>query len=214
MKLAEGGGTWIAGSILLTVGCFIVAWFVIPLRLPAGIVMMVFAVVTLVLIIFFRDPERNVGPGIVAPADGYIREISTGAEKELGAYVRLSIFMNIHDVHVNRMPLDGTITTVQHRPGGHIPAFKKESERNEQVCIMIDTGVGMVKVVQIAGTLARRIVPYVQPGDSVKKGERIGLIRLGSRVDLYLPGKLVKNVMVTVHDKVKAGVDTLAEINA
>jgi phosphatidylserine decarboxylase len=120
--------------------------------------------------------------------------------------------MNIHNVHVNRMPLHGTITSLTHQKGGHLPAFQKESERNERVIILIHTGIGVVKVVQIAGTLARRIVPYVKQGDALEKGARFGLIRLGSRVDVYLPTKKIKALSIHVHDLRKAGEDTLAEL--
>jgi phosphatidylserine decarboxylase len=90
-------------------------------------------------------------------------------------------------VHVNRFPLDGKVLSVRHVPGGHIPAFDKESDRNERVETLLDTGLGRVKVVQIAGTVARRIVPYIKGGEPAAKGARMGLIRFGSRCDLYLP---------------------------
>jgi phosphatidylserine decarboxylase len=121
--------------------------------------------------------------------------------------------MNIHNVHVNRMPLDGTITKLTHQTGGHMPAFQKESERNERVILLLQTSIGVVKVVQIAGAVARRIVPYVKQGDTLQKGARLGLIRLGSRVDVYLPTKKIKPLSIHVHDRRKAGEDTLAELH-
>jgi len=164
-------------------------------------------------LLFFRDPERNIGKGIVASADGKIREISSIEDEDIGECMNISTFMNVYNVHVNRMPLDGTIKNIVHLPGAHLPAFKKESERNERVIVTIDTEIGIVKVIQIAGTLARRIVPYVKKGDKLKKGEKIGIIRLGSRVDIYIPSKKIKTVHVKIGDMIKAGVDTLAEIN-
>jgi phosphatidylserine decarboxylase len=121
--------------------------------------------------------------------------------------------MNIHNVHVNRMPLDGTIEEVTHHPGAHRPAFKKESESNERIVLLIKTDIGRIKIVQIAGTIARRIVPYVSKGQTVSKGGKIGLIRLGSRVDVYLPTKKIKVVSIRVDEKLKAGEDSLAEIH-
>ena len=90
------------------------------------------------------------------------------------------------------MPLAGTIEKLAHHPGGHVPAFQKESDANERVVLLVRTDIGLLKIVQIAGTVARRIIPYVTQGSVVKKGEKIGLIRLGSRVDLYLPANRIK----------------------
>jgi phosphatidylserine decarboxylase len=109
------------------------------------------------------------------------------------------------------MPFDGTIEKLTHYDGGHLPAFKKESDSNERVVLLIRTELGLMKVVQIAGTVARRIVPYVTEGAFLKKGRKIGLIRLGSRVDLYLPVTTIKTLMIHVHDIIKAGEDTIAE---
>ena len=121
--------------------------------------------------------------------------------------------MNLYNVHVNRIPLEGTIKDVVHISGTHLPAFKKESEGNERVIIMIDTDIGAIKLIQIAGTLARRIVPYIKKGDKLKKGEKIGIIRLGSRVDIYIPSKKIKKINVKLGDMIKAGEKSIAEIN-
>jgi len=110
--------------------------------------------------------------------------------------------------------LDGKIKDITHTSGFHLPAFKKESEKNERVIILIVTVIGTIKVVQIAGTLARRIVPYVKKEDKLKKGDRIGIIKLGSRVDVYLPIKKIRKICVNIGDTVIAGEDKLAEINA
>jgi phosphatidylserine decarboxylase len=107
------------------------------------------------------------------------------------------------------MPIDGEILQLSHHLGGYIPAFKKESERNERVELLIKTSIGLIKIILIAGTIARRIIPYVHQGDVIKKGKRIGLIRLGSRVDVYLPRTAV-NVVVNLHEHIRAGVDTIA----
>ena len=108
-------------------------------------------------------------------------------DPDIGRCDRLSIFMRPTDVHVNRFPLAGDVRSVTHRPGKHLPAFDKDSDRNEQVCTMLHTEFGDVKVIQIAGAVARRIVPYAEAGDHAAKGDRLGLIRLGSRCDLLIP---------------------------
>lgn len=153
------------------------------LRIPAvGLVL-----VWLFFLVFFRDPERTAAAGFASPADGKVRAIDQVDDPELGRVDRFSIFMSPKDVHVNRYPLDGTVVSVTHVPGGFVPAFKKEAERNERVVTVLDTAIGRIKVIQIAGTVARRIVPYHKAGDKAVKGERFGLIRLGSRCDILVP---------------------------
>jgi phosphatidylserine decarboxylase len=133
---------------------------------------------------FFRDPEREITRGrVVSPADGVVQSIMPWHDGR----TRVAIFMSPLNVHVNRAPLAGTVASVEHIPGGYVPAFNKESEHNERVVWHFDTEAGDVEMVQIAGAVARRIVPYVPQGDKVEQGERIGLIRFGSRVDVYLP---------------------------
>jgi phosphatidylserine decarboxylase len=133
---------------------------------------------------FFRDPEREITDGLViSPADGVVQSIMPWQDGR----TRVAIFMSPLNVHVNRAPLAGTVTSVEHIPGGYVPAFNKESENNERVIWHFDTELGDIEVVQIAGAVARRIVPYVPRGCKVEQGDRIGLIRFGSRVDIYLP---------------------------
>ena len=158
-------------------------------------------------LIFFRDPERTIGEGIVSPADGIIREIKIEHEQ-----VFISIFMKVTNVHVNRMPVDGIITEMKHFPGKHLRAYKKESEHNERIIIDIDSPIGKVRVVQIAGLVARRICPYIKKGNKLKKGDRIGIIKFGSRVDVYLPENKIKNINVKIKDIVYSGFTTIAEI--
>jgi phosphatidylserine decarboxylase len=214
MRIANGGFSWILASFALTFVCIGASFFSTGLLLILlGVVSVFFFLISCLLIIFFRDPERAIGPGVVAVADGKIREILHFHDAEVGDCLRISTFMNIHNVHVNRMPLEGTVQKIIHHNGGHLPAFKKESDSNERVALLIKTDIGLMKIVQIAGTVARRIVPYVSEGDAVKKGGKIGLIRLGSRVDLYLPTKRIKTLAIQVHDTIKAGVDTIAEIH-
>ncbi|MEV0844765.1 phosphatidylserine decarboxylase [Streptomyces sp. NPDC049954] len=133
---------------------------------------------------FFRDPEREITQGrVISPADGVVQSIMPWKDGR----TRVAIFMSPLNVHVNRAPLAGTVTSVEHIPGGYVPAFNKESENNERVVWHFDTELGDIEMIQIAGAVARRIVPYVPSGTKVEQGERIGLIRFGSRVDLYLP---------------------------
>lgn len=215
MKIAKGSISWVLSSFISFIFCIILL-----LLVQGAIVKSLFLFFSIALffltcffLLFFRDPERKIGRGVVVCADGRIREICNIEDDEIEKCIRISTFMNVYNVHVNRMPINGIIKSVVHKKGGHIPAFKKESERNERVIITIDSDIGIVRVVQIAGTLARRIVPYVKVGDKLKKGEKIGIIRLGSRVDVYLPSKKIKKVCVKVGDMVKAGGDSLAEVN-
>jgi len=214
IHIAKGGLPWVLLAFTVTFLFIILTVFTTPfVQYIAFVFSVFFFCISCILIIFFRDPKRTIGAGIVAVADGKIREITTLHDKDVGDCTKISVFMNIHNVHVNRMPLDGHIKTLIHHPGGHIPAYRKESDRNERVIFILETKIGPVKIIQIAGTLARRIVPYVKPGDFLKKGEKIGLIRLGSRVDMFLPTKTIKQLTVSQHQKIKAGETTIAEIN-
>ena len=155
--------------------------------------------VSFFLLYFYRDPERKIEPGIVSPADGLVQraEIKSGI-------VRLSIFMNVHNVHVNRSPFDGKVLSIKHKSGGYLPAFHKDSDKNERLMTKIDTSIGVMKVIQIAGVLVRRIVSYVKPDTEVTKGERIGLIHFGSRVDLSFESAGI-DILVKKGDRVLAG---------
>jgi len=215
MRIARGSISWILSTSFVAIIFFIL--FLIFLKQYFSIIFFILFLIVFIkavfFILFFRDPDRKTGNGITACADGKIREISKKNDKELGNCFFVSTFMNLHNVHVNRMPFDGKIVSIKHLLGAHIPAFKKESDKNERVIIIIDTKIGKMKVIQIAGTLARRIVPYIKKGDELKKGERIGIIRFGSRVDLYFQMKKIKNINVKEGDKTKAGESTIAKIN-
>lgn len=214
MKIAKGGLYWIIPSFLVTLFFIVLTIYINePIKYVILFIFMLSLLISFVLLIFFRDPQRKIGKGIVAVADGVVREITKEEDKDVDKCTKISTFMNIYNVHVNRMPIDGVIKDIIHHDGAHIPAFKKESEKNEKVILLLKTNIGNIKIIQIAGTLARRIVPYVKKGDIVKKGEKIGLIRLGSRVDIYLPTKKIKSITVKVKDRIQAGEDTIAEIN-
>ena len=215
MRIARGGPAWIVGVGLVTAVCVAASMTLQGFLRLGFLILTVLGIIGLVLlVVFFRDPERTVGSGIVAAADGVITDVSNVDDPDVGSCIWVKTFLNIHNVHVNRSPVDGSVVRLEHTNGSHLPAFSKDSERNERVTLLLDSPFGRVKVVQIAGTVARRIIPYIKEGDRVKKGDRIGLIRLGSRVDVYLPKAAVSTLAVKLRDKVKAGEDTLAHVHA
>lgn len=162
---------------------------------------------------FFRDPER-VCPQeehcALSPADGRIVRIEQADEPFTGERLTcISIFMNLFDVHVNRMPVDARIEDIRYYPGKFFNAsLDKASRDNERCAYALKADDGDFVMVQIAGLIARRIVSYAEPGDRGKKGERIGMIKFGSRVDLYLPPNYVPRVVVG--QKVFAGQSIVA----
>ena len=228
--LARGSCSWLAVSAatvaILAVLEIIASHAFVHFALSAAV--FIFAA----LLVFFRDPERIPGQGIVSPADGVIQDVrrvagppggpeskeqtqatptteDVGSFLGVGSFLRIQIFMNVHNVHVNRMPLDAKVVHMEHRRGGFKPAFDKDADSNERVVYELETSFGPVYIVQIAGAVARRIVPYISPPVEMRKGERFGLIRLGSRVDVYLPAGKTK-VTVKKGMKVRAGSDTIA----
>ncbi|HEX2593575.1 MAG TPA: phosphatidylserine decarboxylase [Rhizomicrobium sp.] len=186
----------------------------------AGVWGMLFLPVLIWVVAFFRDPERKTPAGdrlIICPADGKflpVVEAEPPAELEMGLekMTRLSIFMNVFNVHVNRVPCNGTVAKLAYRPGKFFNAsFDKASVHNERMGIRLrpdgDFG-GDVAVVQIAGLIARRIVCDLKEGERVWRGSRFGIIRFGSRVDIYLPAGA--NVLVNAGQNVRAGETILA----
>ncbi|RDZ43159.1 phosphatidylserine decarboxylase [Haloferax sp. Atlit-10N] len=158
---------------------------------------------------FFRDPERSPPdePGVVSPADGHVSVIRVEDGR-----VRVGVFMNVTDVHVNRAPVSGAVRTVTHRPGAHKPAFSKDSDRNERVDIEVaDERDGEYEVSLIAGAFARRIHSYVAPGDELVRGQKLGHIDFGSRADVLLPPEYgSEDVVVEKGESVRAGETVLA----
>ncbi|WP_028579794.1 phosphatidylserine decarboxylase family protein [Desulfogranum japonicum] len=166
---------------------------------------------------FFRDPSRIVPDkqgGIISPADGKVIRIEEVDDNRfLNQKVqKISIFMNVFNVHVNRLPVRGTIEAVHLQPGRFYAADKDKAVLHNEYCAMIVQSEGNVRycVVQIAGLIARRIVCFARPGDTLESGQRYGLIRFGSRVDLYLPE--TSEITVKVGQKVKAGETILGSI--
>jgi phosphatidylserine decarboxylase len=160
---------------------------------------------------FFRDPKRRIpnDPGaIVSPADGVVTE-AEWVETTLGSKLRVSIFLNVFDVHVNRSPIAGEVKLVEYREGGFMNAMKPESVlTNEQTLIRIDGGGYEVAFKQIAGLLARRIVCNLKVGDTVERGQRVGLIKFGSRCDVLMPAEA--DLKVRVGSTVTGGTSILA----
>ena len=160
---------------------------------------------------FFRDPNRAIpsAPGqIVSPADGKIHEVDL-VETAQGTRLKLSIFLNVFDVHVNRAPSESVISEVTYRKGLFVNAMRQDSAVvNEQNMIVMDSGTHEIVIKQIAGLLARRIVCFVKVGDRVKRGERVGLIKFGSRVDILMPASAT--LQVKKGDRVKGGATVLA----
>lgn len=204
--LARGRPEWLpyAASLpLLTIPIYIYEGLV-----GALVSLPLLTIPVLLLVFFFRDPERSVGDGVVSPADGRVLEVADDGER-----IRISIYMGPLDVHVNRSPVEGRIASIRHFEGGHRLAFSKDSPLNERVVWTIESPLGEVELVQIAGAFARRIVPYLKEGERVQKGERIGLIRFGSRVDLSLPRLPTLSPRVKVGDRVRAAATTLLEVS-
>jgi len=205
MMLAKGTSPIIIVPIILFALCFL--GYVFYMHHWAFVLLaIIFTFLSCMGLWFFRDPERKIGHGIVSAADGVVSFVKKSKD---GKGVTISVFMNVHNVHVNRAPWAGTITRTKHFPGGHSPAYERNADKNEHVVTEMATGLGPIRIVQIAGTVARRIIPYIDRGQRLKKGERLGIIRLGSRVDVTLPAKAVK-VVVKHGQKVLAGQTTIA----
>ena len=216
MSFAREGFLFIAIAALIALGTFALAlnrrsW---PLWLAAVLLI----IVALWVAYFFRDPERTGERGehlVISPADGKVVQI---AEVDEPAFlkeksIRISIFMNVFNVHVNRYPVSGIVRYVQYNPGKFLNAAEdKASLENEQSSVGIEAGSNRVLVRQIAGLIARRIVTYSANGQRVQQGDRMGIIRFGSRVDVFLPA--TAKPRVKVGDNTFAGVTVVAELPA
>lgn len=176
-----------------------------------------FTLLTIFVLWFFRNPGRTIPTdpsAVISPADGKVivaEEVNEGRYLKEKA-LKVSIFMNVFNVHVNRAPYRGKVTDVIYNKGKFISAnLDKASLDNEQNAVVLDIGNGKrIMFVQIAGLIARRIVCYLKPGDFIEKGQRMGLIRFGSRVDVYLPAGSILNVKIG--DKVRAGETILGRL--
>ena len=188
----------------------VVAWFV------SGWLSLLFVVLFFCTVAFFRDPNRRVPPDplvIVAAADGTVTDIAELDENEVlkRKTRRVGIFLSIFDVHTNRAPIDGRVIYRQHREGLCLDARRPEcSEKNESMTWALENPRVAIVVRQLTGAIARRIVAWAEIGDELKKGQRFGMIRFGSRTEVYLP--LAANVLVKVGDHVAGGSTIIARL--
>jgi phosphatidylserine decarboxylase len=216
MGLSDLKGTRINNSLpfaregipFIFIGAFLTVLF---LYLGFTVLTVLTGVLSLFIMFFFRDPTRETQvseKSVLTPADGKILEIQhlKGDNNPLGEpAVKVSVFMSLFSVHVNRIPISGKILTILYNPGRFFSAnLDKASEQNENNRITLLTGDGRrIVLIQIAGLIARRIVCWIKEGDQVKTGQRFGLIRFGSRLDIYLPDD--SRIMVQPFHKVRAG---------
>ena len=213
MSVAREGLLFIAIGIAAALGAVALAWryATVPLWIGAGILF----VLAVWVIYFFRDPERTGQRGdqlVVSPADGKIVQITEVDEPAFvhGRALRISIFMNVFNVHVNRYPVSGKVGYVHYNAGRFLNAASdKASLENEQMSVGIESAHGRVLVRQIAGLIARRIVNYASVGEQAEQGTRMGIIRFGSRVDVFVPP--TSRVRARLGDFPIAGVTVLAE---
>ncbi len=201
--IAPEGWPFVLAPLALAAAVFLL----LPRWMPAGVLL---AIVAAFCAWFFRNPERHPPQGagvVVSPADG---KIVFAGDVPPGLYnpepgKRVSVFMNVFDVHVNRAPVSGTVVSVRYNPGKFLVAsVEKASLENEQNAVLLETADGKrVGYVQIAGLIARRIVCDLAPGQAVRQGQRVGMIRFGSRVDVLLPASAA--LKVRPGDRVTAG---------
>lgn len=216
MNFAREGLSFIAIAALIAVGAFGIA--VTRRSWPIWLLAFALAVMALWVAYFFRDPTRPGERGerlVIAPADGKVVMITEVDEPTFMKQraLRISIFMNVFNVHVNRYPVSGTVQFVERKPGRFLNAAnEKSSIENEQASVGIESGTNHILVRQIAGLIARRIVTDAKDGDRVHQGDRMGLIRFGSRVDVFLP--TTSKLRVSVGDLTYAGVTVIGELEA
>ena len=208
IPLAKDGFIFILPLLIITVLMFLISFYWATAIFGLGFLFVTW---------FFRDPERRIPnePNvIVSPADGKITEIVTENEPINGKLCkRVTIFLSVFNVHVNRVPIGGTIEDIRYNPGKFLAAFNpKASMDNEQNLILINNGRTHIFVKQIAGLIARRIVCWPKKGDHYESGQRYGLIRFGSRVDILLPENT--KLSITCGDKVSGGKSIIGYLNS
>ena len=216
MKVAREGVPFILIAWVLALGAIVLG--VVRHSAVWSVIAILLVVIASWVVYFFRDPERTGERGenlVVSPADGLVVMIT---EVDEPLYVtaramRISIFMNVFDVHVNRYPVNGVVRFVQYNKGKFLhAAHEKASLDNEQMSVGIESGARRVLVRQIAGLVARRIVSYAKVGDAAVQGQRMGIIRFGSRVDVFIPPS--SKARVAVGERTVAGTTVLAELAA
>ena len=214
MNFAREGLPFILAAAAIAMGAYGAA--LMRRSWPLWLLAFLLTVVALWVAYFFRDPERTGDRGdalVISPADGRIVQVSDVDEPAFlgGKATRISIFMNVFNVHVNRYPVSGVVRYVKYNPGKFLnAAADKASLENEQMSVGIQSGTHRILVRQIAGLIARRIVTYSKSGDAAHQGDRFGLIRFGSRVDVFLPTS--SRVRVQVGETTLAGTTVLADL--
>ena len=208
IPIASEGWPFIIPLAIVTVLFFAFGWK------STGVIALVLA---LFVLFFFRDPDRDIPEGngiVVSPADGKVIVIKDIYEPAFlkQEVKQVSIFLSVFNVHVNRAPIGGAVEVVKYNPGKfHVASVDKASLDNEQTAMLIASGKDKVLVKQIAGLIARRIICYARPGDTIKTGERYGLIRFGSRVDLFLPK--TAEIKVKLGDRVRGAQDVIGVLH-
>lgn len=207
MKIDRAGIPFVAAAVVVSL-----ALVVFGLPLPAAVLMLL----AVALALFFRDPERRSPPGddlVLSPADGRVMVAgpSDAAAALEGQWTQVSVFLSPLDVHVNRVPVTGKVTRVEYRPGRYRAAYRAEAtSENERSEIWIDDGRRRVVCRQITGVLVRRVVCRLKPGDQVRAGDRLGVMKFGSRIDLFLPAGT--RLRAAVGDRVRGGETVIAEL--
>jgi phosphatidylserine decarboxylase len=216
MKVAREGVVFIIIAWLLALGAL---WMGFTRHSPGWYIAAVpLLIVALWVVYFFRDPERTGDRGehlIVSPADGLVVMVTDVEESSFiaGMATRISIFMNVFNVHVNRYPVNGVVKYLQYNKGLFLhAAHEKASLDNEQMSVGIESGSRRILVRQIAGLIARRIVNYARMGDTAEQGVRMGIIRFGSRVDVFIPTD--STIRIKVGERTIAGTTVLAELGS
>ncbi len=206
-------------AIILYNGLLLAGFVLLLIFYPSNLLKILLVIASVFFVFhffFFRDPERKIPERIkviISPADGKIIKISEVEENKYlhGKALMVSIFMSIFNVHVNRIPVSGKVEYLEHKAGKFKAAFKdKSSQLNEQSLIGIKIDQTKILFIQIAGFIARRIVNNLKIGDEVKCGERFGMIKYGSRLDVFLP--VSTKIKVRINEKVKAGETIIGEL--
>jgi phosphatidylserine decarboxylase len=216
VSFAREGLVFIFGAAIVTAAVYATA--IARRSWPLWLVAFLLTLLTLWVAYFFRDPERlgDRGPDLViAPADGRVVQVAEVDEPAFlhGRARRVSIFMNVFNVHVNRYPVSGTVRYVHYNPGKFLnAATEKSSLENEQMSVGLEHDGTRILVRQIAGLIARRIVTYSREGEQVEQGERMGIIRFGSRVDVFMP--TTAEVLVTEGQTTVAGTTLVGRLRA
>ncbi len=207
MRIDPAGWPFIGGALLLAI---------LAASFFGGGGAVLFLVLACFLLFFFRDPERSItkdADAVISPADGRVMVAGTPAGEACpaGNWQQISIFLSPMDVHVNRMPIGGRVTKVEYHPGRFLPAYRADAgDLNEYTEVTVDHHGQPIVVRQIVGVLARRIVCRVKEGDVVHAGDRFGVMKFGSRMDIFIPVNAA--IAVKVNDKVVGGVTVIARL--